>query len=271
MSPTSSEPFFREAGTGPGVVCLHANASTSAQWRGLIDLLAPTCRVLAPDLYGAGKSPEWSSDRHISLHDEAAFIEPVLARAGTPLALVGHSYGAAVALIAALAAPTRLRALVLYEPPLFSLLDAETPPPNEADEIRRVVREASGAVEAGDLDAAARRFIDYWMGDGSWEQMPEQRKAPIAASIVNVGRWGHALLTAPTPLEAFRSLQVPVLYMIGTSTPASARAVARILTGTLPNVEVVELEGLGHMGPVTHPQVVNPVITRFLRRATTHS
>jgi len=173
MSPTSSEPFFRDAGTGPGVVCLHANASTSAQWRGLIDLLAPTCRVLAPDLYGAGKSPEWSSDRHISLHDEAAFIEPVLARAGTPLALVGHSYGAAVALIAALAAPTRLRALVLYEPPLFSLLDAETPPPNEADEIRRVVREASGAVEAGDLDAAARRFIDYWMGDGSWEQMPE--------------------------------------------------------------------------------------------------
>ena len=28
-------PFFREAGAGPGVVCLHANASTSGQWRGL--------------------------------------------------------------------------------------------------------------------------------------------------------------------------------------------------------------------------------------------
>ncbi len=31
------EPFFREAGTGPGVVCLHSNASTSGQWRGLMD------------------------------------------------------------------------------------------------------------------------------------------------------------------------------------------------------------------------------------------
>ena len=260
------EPFFREAGTGPGIVCLHANASSSSQWRALIDLLAPTCRVFAPDFYGAGKSPEWTSDRNISLQDEAAFIEPVLARAQPPLALVGHSYGAAVALVAALAAPTRIRAMVLYEPTLFSILDAEHPPPNDADDIRTVVREAGRAVEAGDHDAAARRFIDYWMGDGSLDQMPEQRKAAVTASIANVVRWGHALLTEPTPVEAFRSLRIPVLYMIGKSTPRSALGVARILTRTLPKVEVVEFDGLGHMGPVTHPEVVNPVIAEFLRR-----
>ena len=40
------EPFFREAGTGPGVVCIHSNASTSGQWRGLMDLLAPKFREL---------------------------------------------------------------------------------------------------------------------------------------------------------------------------------------------------------------------------------
>ena len=118
------EPFCREAGTGPGVVCIHANASTSGQWRGLMDLLAPQFRVLAPDAYGSGKSPEWPSDRIIRLRDEVAFLEPVLARAGAPLALVGHSYGAAVALIAALAHPGRVRAIALYEPTLFALLDA---------------------------------------------------------------------------------------------------------------------------------------------------
>ena len=261
------EPYFREAGSGPGVVCLHANASTSSQWRALMDLLAPTCRVLAPDLYGAGKSPEWPSDRGFGLRDEIALIEPVLTRAQPPLALVGHSYGAAVALVAALATPGRFRTLVLYEPTLFSVLDADTPPPNEADDIRSVVREAIRAVDAGDHDAAAKRFIDFWMGAGSWEQMPEQRKVPIAASIANIGRWGHALLTAATPVEAFRSLQVPVLYLVGKSTPSAAGGVARILTSTLPNVEVVEFEGLGHMGPVTHPEVVNPVIAGFLRRA----
>jgi pimeloyl-ACP methyl ester carboxylesterase len=128
------EPFFREAGTGPGVVCTHANASTSGQWRGLMELLAPKFHVLSPDSYDCGKSPRWPSDRIIRLQDEVALIEPVLARAGSPLALVGHSYGAAVALVAAVAAPPgRMRAMALYEPTLFALLDAEKPAPNEAE------------------------------------------------------------------------------------------------------------------------------------------
>jgi pimeloyl-ACP methyl ester carboxylesterase len=64
---------------------------------------------LRPDSYDAGKSPHWFSDRVIHLRDEVALIEPVLTRAGSPLALVGHSYDAAVALIAALANPGRAR------------------------------------------------------------------------------------------------------------------------------------------------------------------
>ena len=84
-----AEPFVREAGTGPGVVLLHANASTGGQWRSLMDLLAPHYRVLAPDLYGSGRSPDWPSDRVITLRDEVDFIEPVMARAGSPLVLGG--------------------------------------------------------------------------------------------------------------------------------------------------------------------------------------
>jgi pimeloyl-ACP methyl ester carboxylesterase len=125
------EPFFREAGAGPGVVCMHSNASSSGQWRDLLELLAPKYHVLAPDSYGAGKSPDWPSDRIIGLRDEVALMEPVLARAGSPLALVGHSYGAAVALIAALMRPDRVRAMALYEPTLFSVFDAEDPPSHE--------------------------------------------------------------------------------------------------------------------------------------------
>ena len=112
------EPYFREAGAGPGVVCTHSNASTSGQWRALMDLLAPSFRILAPDSYDSGNSPRWPSDRVIQLRDEVALIEPVLSRAGSPLSLVGHSYGAAVALIAALANPGRVRAIALYEPTL---------------------------------------------------------------------------------------------------------------------------------------------------------
>ena len=115
-------PFVREAGAGPGVVCLHANASTSGQWRGLMDRLATSFHVLAPDGYDAGRSPEWGSDRVIRLQDEVALIEPVLAAVGSPVRLVGHSYGGAIALMAAMANPSRVRSLVLYEPTLFSVI-----------------------------------------------------------------------------------------------------------------------------------------------------
>src|SRR5688500_12951709 len=115
------EPYFREAGAGPGVVCLHSNASTSGQWRALMELLAPKLHVLAPDTYGAGRSPAWPSDRKVTLRDEVALIEPVLAKAGDSFALVGHSYGAAIALVAAITQPERVRCLALFEPTLFAL------------------------------------------------------------------------------------------------------------------------------------------------------
>ncbi len=258
------EPFVREAGAGPGVVCIHSNASSSGQWRGLMDLLAPKFRVFAPDSYGSGKSPDWRSDRTISLLDEVDFIEPVLAKAGTPMALIGHSYGAAVALIAALANPGRVRALALYEPSLFSLIEAEQPPPNDSEGIRNAVAQASAALDAENPDAAAQHFIDYWMGPGAWAHTPDARKPPIAASVKNVRRWAHALMTEPTPLETFRSLDVPVLYMVGKRTTQSARGVARLLTAALPRVKLVEFDDLGHMGPITNPDPVNESIAQFL-------
>lgn len=258
------EPSYREAGKGPTVVCLHANASTSGQWRALMELLAPNYRVIAPDSYGAGSSPEWPSDREISLTDEVELLEPVLASAGSRLTLVGHSYGAAIALIAALRRADALRALVLYEPTLFALIDANSPPPNDADGIRDAVDAASRALDAGDRNAAAQAFIDYWMGPGSWMNTPPARRAPIAGSVMNVRRWSHALFTESTPLSAFGRLGMPVLYMVGKRSTASAHGVSRLLIPVLRHVQVVEFEELGHMGPITHPAVVNTAVSRFL-------
>ncbi|GAC1535864.1 MAG: hypothetical protein NVS2B4_16320 [Ramlibacter sp.] len=229
-----------------------------------MDLLAPRFHVLAPDSYGAGKSPEWPSNRCIALQDEVDLLAPVLADAGTPLVLVGHSYGAAVALVAALSNPGRVRALALYEPTLFSLLDAERAPPNEADGIKQAVAQTVQALEQGDRDRAAQAFIDYWMGAGAWQATPEARRGPIAASVVNVRRWAHALTTEPTPLAALRGLQIPVLCMLGGRSTPSAHGVARLLTAALPRIDVLWFTDLGHMGPVTHPGPVNEAIARFI-------
>lgn len=259
------EPNFREAGAGPSVVCLHSNASSSSQWRGLIELLCTDHHVLAPDLYGSGKSVDWHSDRQIALSDEVNFIEPVLAKAGKDFSLVGHSYGGAVALIAALANPNRVRSLILYEPTLFSLVANHQPSLGSVEGIQNAVRSASAALDIGNREAAAEHFIDFWMGKGSWLKTPNSRKGPIVESVVNVRRWGHALLSEPTPLSAFAALSMPVLYLVGQDSPESARSVERVLSLTLPNVRVVKVEGWGHMAPITHAEDVNARIAEFVR------
>jgi pimeloyl-ACP methyl ester carboxylesterase len=231
-----------------------------------MERLASSYRVLTPDSYGAGRSPSWPTGRTLGLKDEVALLDPVFSRAGTPFALVGHSYGGAVALIAALAQPHRLRALVLYEPTLFALLDAESPAPNEADGIRETAAKACAALEAGNPAGAAECFIDFWMGTGAWAHTPEARQAAITSSIGNVRGWASALFGEPTPLDAFAALEVPILLMTGKSSPAASLGVARLLAGVLPSVEVVDFEGLGHMAPITHPELVNEAIYRFLER-----
>jgi len=229
-----------------------------------MDLLVSSHRVLAPDCYGSGKSPEWPSDRVIALRDEVKFLEPVFSRAGASFSLVGHSYGAAVALLAALTHRERVRSIVIYEPTLFSLIDAESAPPNDADGIRNAVSEATSALENGDPAAAAGHFIDYWMGYGSWQGTPADRKTPVVESVKNVRRWAHALFTEPTAAEELSTIRVPVFLMTGKLSTASAHGVSRRLLTMLPMCRHHEFDRLGHMGPVTNPHEVNAVIAPFL-------
>ena len=265
MQQSLPKPFVRQAGSGPTVVCLHSNASSSAQWRGLMDQSAPEFTVHAADSYGSGKSPDWPSDRAITLDDEVRLVEHLILGAPDKPVLVGHSYGAAIALMAALRNPQRVRALALYEPTLFALEEAALPPPNGVDGIRHAVALAGQALDAGNADAAARHFIDFWMGADSWDATPAERKPAIEKSVSNVRRWGHALMTEPTPLADFSALTMPVLYMMGSRSPESAHAVARRMVPVLPCVTVKTLAGLGHMAPVTHAETVNGVIAEFLQ------
>lgn len=256
--------FVREAGTGPTVVCIHASASSSAQWRPLMDRLAGRFRTLAVDLYGSGKSPRWPDVRALSLADEVALLEPVLAAAGDRFHVVGHSYGGAVALKAALADPDRLRSLVVYEPVLFSVLLAEDATQPAAREIVAVRDDTVAALQGGNPGAAVARFLDYWVGAGTWAGLPEGRRNAVATAMDGLTAEWHAAFTEQTPLSAFASLDVPTLCLTGSDSPAASRGVARLLTKVMPRVTDVEIAGVGHMGPVTHPERINALIERHL-------
>jgi len=258
------QPFFREQGTGPGVVCLHSNASSSSQWRALMDALADRFHVIAVDGYDAGKSPAWRSHEPLRLEDEVRLLGPALDRAGDHVHLVGHSYGGGVAIRTALMYPARVASVVVYEPTLFFLVNGDDPASSPAQGIWHAATDAAGAVDRGDTAGGARRFIDFWMGAGAFDAMPPARQAAVADSVRHVRRWRDTLTREVMPLAALRSLAMPVLCMYGEHSPESSLSVVRMLGDTLPNAELALQPGMGHMGPITHAERVNRQIAAFL-------
>jgi pimeloyl-ACP methyl ester carboxylesterase len=226
----------------------------------LTERLAPRFHVIAADLYGCGKSPAWPDERPMWIDDQIALLAEVFERAGERFHLVGHSYGGAIALKAALGFKQRLASLVLYEPVLFSVLLRDAPDSPAAREIAAVRDDTTRL--AG--EAAAQRFIDYWMGNGAWAATPESRRAALVSAVRAMRPEWNSAFSEPTPLDALRSIDVPTLLLTGTASTAAARAVARLVAGVLPRVRVEEIEDVGHMAPVTHPQRVNPLIEQWL-------
>jgi pimeloyl-ACP methyl ester carboxylesterase len=258
--------FFREQGEGTAVICLHSNASTSSQWRALGEALCERFRVIAVDGYGAGKSPPWPAEVAMRLDDEVRLLEAVLGRAGERFHLVGHSYGAAVAIKMALTYPKRVRSVAIYEPTLFHLVADGDPPASPAAGIWQAATDAAEAVDAGNNDAGARRFIDFWMGNGAWDAMPASRQAAVADSVRNVRGWRDALFNEALSPSNLALLTTPVLCLWGEDSPESSLSVVRSLCALLPKVTCAPLPGLGYMGPITHPELVNARIGEFLSR-----
>ena len=116
----------------PIALLIHSGGFTSRQWRKLGQRLAATHDVLAPDLIGYGSEP-WPPgvpfhyrqdvDRLIGMLDTPNPAEP--GAIGRPADVVGHSYGALLALHIALLRPDLVRSIAVYEPVAFGVLGPE--------------------------------------------------------------------------------------------------------------------------------------------------
>jgi pimeloyl-ACP methyl ester carboxylesterase len=260
--------FARTQGSGELVVCLHSSTGSHAQWRGLAEALAPDALVLTPDLHGHGRSPAHPPHLPDSLLADAQGVLSLCRASGAAqrgLHLVGHSYGGAVALQIALRHPDWVRSLTLYEPVAFGMLGAD-PCDGTVAEIRAIAGLVKAMVSSGQIEAAARAFVNYWGGTGAWSAMPPAQQQVVQNRIATVPQHFSALFRAAWQPRHLRSLTMPTLLMHGSSTRAPARCVAELLAATLPGARRVEITGAGHLGPMTHAPRVNAAILAHLAR-----
>lgn len=247
------------------VVLIPCSASSARQWKPLVELLAGF-HAVPLDLWGHGNKRCWHGAAPLSLAEEAAAIHEACPD-GAPFHLVGHSYGGGVALRFALSHPECLLSLTLIEPSAFHILkSAEQPDAHLLDEIRAVAEAVNRGVICGDYGSGMKRFIDYWGGAGSWESLPDDRKAQFGHLAVHVAHHFWSLIEEKTPLAAYTSIDVPTLILCGTRSPAPSRAITRLLSEALPHVRHRTIRNAGHMSPITHAAEVNGLVAEHLLR-----
>lgn len=248
----------------PLVVLLHSSASSARQWDALIERLQPRFRVRAIEFHGHGAQPGWHGHAPLTLADEVRLVAPLIAEA-RGAHIVGHSYGAAVALKLATLYPGWVRSLVAYEPVLFGLLFEDRNSRASAQEITGAAAAVRRQLANGDSLAAAEHFVGFWSGATVWADMPVARKAAVAQRMTSVLAHFDALFGEPMRREQLARLRAPMLFLAGAATVGVTRRIAEILGQTLPLAAHESLPLMGHMGPITHAAEVNQRIDRFLQ------
>jgi pimeloyl-ACP methyl ester carboxylesterase len=253
---------YTDVGQGPPVLLVHGSAASRRFWRALVERLAPRYRVIAPDLPGYGESAWHAGARATDLDVVSAFARAV----GEPLHLVGHSYGGALALRAARDLGPRLASLALIEPAAFDLLDPRGDAAALA-EIEAVAGRHLELVVEGELEACAAHFMGYWIGADAWAAMPVETRGRIVQTMPKIAAEFRVLFRHPEALRTYRRLRTPTLLVRGTRTTLTADRVVARLAATLPQCDLVEIDGAGHMAPLSHPDAVNAAIETHLAQS----
>ena len=259
----SKLPAYYRTGTGSAVVLLHCTLSSKNQWRALSGMLESEHRVIAVDLYGYGETPMPAKRENFTLLDEVELVQSLLDRIlppGEPFHLVGHSYGGAVALRFSHRCPERVKTLTVFEPVAFHLLQRTDP---GFEPVHAMMLELGRLLAAGQRAEAAATFLDYWSGPGSFANYPPRIQQDFARRTEKLALDFQALTGTPLTLKDYRELPVPVTLIAGRASRLPALRVAQELSRVLPDCRLHWVE-TGHMGPVTHPELVNPIIQASL-------
>lgn len=249
-------------GTGPReALLIHRGLGRAADWEAVARGLAGTLTMIAFDMPGHGASAPWDGQGEVqgrAAGIAARFLDG-------PADVIGHSFGATVALRLAVGHPGLVRSLVLIEPVFFAAAFADHP--HLRATLDNELAGFTAALAKGDNRAAARAFTDIW-GDGTaWQDIPDQQQQRLAEGMPLVAA-GHGALfddvggmLTPGRLAA---LDIPVLLIEGSASPPIIEAVSESLAARLPRAERAMIVGAGHMAPLTHSKQVASEIGRFL-------
>ena len=242
---------YKESGAGTTLVFVPGSFSTGASWRNISTPLSEGYRVVATSLSGYGATREFRQSGVVGMQDEMDILEAVIARANAPVHVVGHSFGAWVALFCMMRRKPKIQSLTLLEPTAFKLLKLA----GETDLNQQVdaMTDTYFAGWRGGDRQAVRHVIDFYGGAGTFDGYPPPvQEKVIAQTPTNILDWETGYAEFPT-LQEFATVSVPTLVICGNTSHAAMQRCNQLLVQCLPQAKLLPLEGANHFMMGTHP------------------
>lgn len=224
-----------------------------------MEALADKATMTALDLPGHGGSGDWTGrgDYLTRCVDVArSFIDG-------PTDLVGHSFGAVIALSLMAQSPELVRRAVLVEPVFFAAAEGT----KEYDRNAAEYDEIRAALDAGDREAATARFTAIWGAGDPWHELPSAQRRKMASRTHLVAAAAPGLMDDSTGILSAGRLErvtAPILLVRGSDSHPIIPAILDSLACRLPDTAQSVVDGAGHMAPITHPKETAALVNLHL-------
>jgi 3-oxoadipate enol-lactonase len=246
-------------GKGPAVVLIHAGIADSRMWEPQLRPFAKTHAVIRVDLPGFGKSPIETNPVSYRGSVNTALDAYDIERA----AIVGTSLGGMTALELALDSPGRVTALVL--------VGAGIDDHDWADEMNDFDKAETEAIERGDLQAAVKVNLDFWVAGPrrSLDEIDPHVRELAGEMQMDAFRqeWPddlRALKLDPPASQRLGDVVVPTLVVTGDEDVVDIIRIGDRLAREIPDAERATIGGAAHLPNLERPDEFNRLVLGFL-------
>ena len=234
-------------------LCVHGFTQTARSWIPFAEAMTPMCDVYAVDAPGHGLSLDGSrtlNETGSDLVEASRDIEPV--------ALIGYSMGARMALHAALAQPQMFTLLILV---------SGTAGIDNVDE--RLARQQSDNALAQHIEAiGVPTFVDEWLAQPMFATLTataarrSERLTNTSRGLADSLRYAGTGTQSPLWSELPR-LEIPTLIVSG-SLDTKFTALAERMAGLIPRSRHIVVPHAGHTVHLEQPEHFHDIVRTFI-------
>ncbi|MCR8922172.1 alpha/beta hydrolase [Dasania sp. GY-MA-18] len=240
------QPYFEQQGSGPPIVFIHGSFASYNTWKKYCEQLSNKYLCISIKLPGHGGAPPLANSNPADISGETALIKQIVTSlSDQPAHIVGHSYGAVVALALALENTLALSKLSLFEPVSGWLLQYQQRTQAELTILNQFVADYKLTIAQQQPQACAK-VIDFWGGENSYASLPEfiQNSMPPLTQL-NIKHWQQCMALSYN-LRDLSQLNIATQVIYGDQSNPILKTIAQLITEHTPHSQIHCIAGASH-------------------------